>query len=793
MRVFDLALPPGASGSAGLWLGVHEGRPGLLAERRGLYRIAWEFHADPSRVWLVLAVPEVYAENLEAGVYRTWPGASVKTTADPFDGWLPEAVWAAVPSMHLAYSLATRDASGPILDALSEVGDGRACLQVVVRPAPAEWVTVAQRARADIEAGRTLSQGRPGAGLADGLASILDSAVASVFGETPKAKETGPRLPSLAKCAEAGFAVAVRLGVSGRHRLRLLTSLAAALRQERGEAEWLAVRPLPGVDTAYREAMRRRFPSMGGCVLGLTELAALTCPPGPGRGKMDYATSGATEPASVLLGASGVDQGLPLGTVAWRGATRTVTLPERLTDTLVHPKVVLGSKEAGKTTFGCNLVVEAARLGYGSLFIDKADGAAVAKILAALPASVTQDVVLLDFTDFAWPIALSLSEEVSRIATGHEFSPVAQQVGQAWEHLFVKHFSMASQARSRMVFRKACQAVFERADGTLLEVKRLLADSGFRASWLEGVADRRTRLWWAEFAERSAPERRELTDPILNKLDAWLESDILRRVVAQRPAGLDMRELADRGAIVLANINEHALGPETAALIGTLLVTKLWLGAASRYDIPEDERRPFFLVADEPFGYLAAGAVADMLAKARKYRLCPSFLLHSWAQVRDADSELLRLLQDIRPHLFIGATGVETWRDLKYEVAPLAVEECVALPKYHWVSRLHVGGESVPAFVMRGLPPLTPHPRPVRLDATARHRYARPAREVEDDILAREGLASSHETGGVFRRRSAWDSPTVTGDSSRPSAPSVVLGATNSPGCSARTGHSRRP
>lgn len=766
MKTFELRLPAVKAESTALWLGVHAAKPGLLAECRGLYRVAWELHADPERVRILLAAPEVYAETLQGEIYRAWPGADLGSERDPLRA--PETVWVAAPSMHFAYSLA-RQPSGALWDALSSIPDGRACIQVVVRPAGTEWVKAAQEARARVEAGQPLPSRRL-ASLADGLAGTLDALVGQVFGEAPKVAAQGPKPPRLDKASEAGFVVAVRLGASGRHRLRVLSSLGAALRQERGEAEWLTVRPLPGLEGVYREALRRRLPATGGCVLGLTELAALTAPPGPGRGKVDYARSGMTEPAESLIAGIEVTEGaepepaglrgpgLPLGTVRWRGEERLVALPDRLTDTLVHPKVVVGSMEAGKTTLGTNLVVAAAELGYGSLFIDKADGAALHRICRALPASMARDLVWLDFTDLLWPIALSLSEELSRI-TGGEFNPVGQMIGQQWEHLFVRHFAMAAQTRSRMLFRKACSAVFEDPEATLLEVRQFLADDAFRARHLEHVRDRRTRLWWAEFTERRGPERRELTDPILNKLDAWLDMDILRRIVAQRSKGLDLRALMDQGAIILAHINEapSALGPEVAALLGTLLVTKAWVAAVGRYDVPEESRRPFFLVCDEPFGYLAAGAVYEMLGKARKYRLCPVFMFQSTAQVKDEDPGLLKLMLDIRPHLLIGATGEDTWRDLRHEIAPLTVEEAVSLPKYHFVTRLHVGADAVPAFILKGLPPLEPVAQAVALTDDARHRYARPARVVEDDILEREGYGQGHATGGGFRRKTGWD------------------------------------
>ena len=55
-------------------------------------------------------------------------------------------------------------------------------------------------------------------------------------------------------------------------------------------------------------------------------------------------------------------------------------------------------------------------------------------------------------------------------------------------------------------------------------------------------------------------------------------------------------------------------------MIGSFIVTKLQIDAMSRTDIPERERRPFYLHIDE-FQNFATDAFAVILSEARKYRL----------------------------------------------------------------------------------------------------------------------------------------------------------------------------
>ena len=62
------------------------------------------------------------------------------------------------------------------------------------------------------------------------------------------------------------------------------------------------------------------------------------------------------------------------------------------------------------------------------------------------------------------------------------------------------------------------------------------------------------------------------------------------------------------------------IGEDASALLGAMLVTSLWLSALSRQDIPEQERRDFYLIVDEAHS-IATASFADMLSETRKYRL----------------------------------------------------------------------------------------------------------------------------------------------------------------------------
>jgi hypothetical protein len=55
----------------------------------------------------------------------------------------------------------------------------------------------------------------------------------------------------------------------------------------------------------------------------------------------------------------------------------------------------------------------------------------------------------------------------------------------------------------------------------------------------------------------------------------------------------------DSGKILLFVISDGALGKLNAELVGQLIVAKFQLATMSRFDTPEEHRRPFYVYIDE--------------------------------------------------------------------------------------------------------------------------------------------------------------------------------------------------
>lgn len=55
----------------------------------------------------------------------------------------------------------------------------------------------------------------------------------------------------------------------------------------------------------------------------------------------------------------------------------------------------------------------------------------------------------------------------------------------------------------------------------------------------------------------------------------------------------------DEGKILVVNLSKGRIGEENMRLLGGMLIARLQMAAMERVDMPEDERRDFYLFVDE--------------------------------------------------------------------------------------------------------------------------------------------------------------------------------------------------
>jgi len=187
--------------------------------------------------------------------------------------------------------------------------------------------------------------------------------------------------------------------------------------------------------------------------------------------------------------------------------------------------------------------------------------------------------------------------------------------------VFTKLWPEAFSGRMEHILRNTLLALLENQGSSMLGILRMFGDDAYRAKIVSNITDPVVKSFWeVEYAGWSDKYRTEAIAAIQNKVGQLLTTPLIRNIVGQVKSTLDIRHAMDTGKIVLVNLSKGKIGEDTAAFLGSMLVTKFQIDAMSRADIPEKERKDFFLYVDE-FQNFATKSFATILSEARKYRL----------------------------------------------------------------------------------------------------------------------------------------------------------------------------
>ena len=266
------------------------------------------------------------------------------------------------------------------------------------------------------------------------------------------------------------------------------------------------------------------------------------------------------------------------------------------------------------------------------------------------------DVIYLDATDPSQPYGYNPLRHVreDRIALA----------ASGMMDVFKKMWPEAWGVRMEHILRNVLMALLEQPDAILHEVLRIFSDKEFRRSVGKSLRNETVRTFLLkEFDQFSFGYRADGTAPIQNKVGAFLADPLLNRILTAPEKDLRIRQIMDKGQVLLVNLAKGRIGEDSSSLLGALLVTAIGLAAYSRADMPAEERKNFFVYVDE-FQSFTTLAMADMLSELRKYRVCFTI----------AHQYLHQLEPDIR-HAVLGNVGSVISFRVGAEDAPYLVRE----------------------------------------------------------------------------------------------------------------------
>jgi hypothetical protein len=223
---------------------------------------------------------------------------------------------------------------------------------------------------------------------------------------------------------------------------------------------------------------------------------------------------------------------------------------------------------------------------------------------------------------------------------------------------------------------------------------------------------------------------------IQNKIGQFVANPLVRNIIGQPKSTFDLRKLMDEKKILIINLSKGRVGEANANLLGSMLITKIYLGAMSRADVSPGalKKLPNFNLYVDEFQSFANESFADILSEARKYKLS-LIIAHQYIE---------QMSDEVRAAVFgnvgsmiafrVGAFDAEV---LEKEFFPtFTKEDIVNLGIFQIYLKLMIDGVTSPPFSAATLPPIEKPIVSFKEDIIKHSRsiYANPRPQVEEAI-----------------------------------------------------------
>jgi DNA segregation ATPase FtsK/SpoIIIE-like protein len=392
---------------------------------------------------------------------------------------------------------------------------------------------------------------------------------------------------------------------------------------------------------------------------------------------------------------------------------------------------ILGKTGMGKTTLLQNMVLQDIYNGYGVCFLDP-HGDSCEYILNRIPKHRQSDVVYLNPADIEHPVALNILQSKS----GEEPYLMASELMAVFNRIWAGTWS----ARMEYILNNTLLALLEKPGNTILGVIKMLTDDHWREQIVSKLQDPLVKNFWQkEFANFNSRYRQEAISPILNKVGQFLSSELMRNILGQTESTIDIRQIMDEGKILIVNLSKGRLGEDNSNLFGSLLVAKLQIAAMSRVNLPEADRKDFFVYVDE-FQNFTTDSFASILSEARKYRL-NLILAHQYISqlTESGNSKVKNAIFGNVGSIITFRLGSQDAEEISREFKPnFFAKDLVSLNPTQIVVKLSQKGRVIDAFLGNTMPPIF-----TKLSGSfdfivefSRHKYAKKRAVVRDIISA---------------------------------------------------------
>ena len=685
--------------------------------------VSFEIVARKEDIRFYIVVPTMLRDLVEKQIHGSYSGADIQVVDEPnifTESGKVEFTWLvsrnATYNPIQVYKNLTVDPLASLTSALAKMGEGEgAHIQILIAPADNKW------------------KGRGRAWIGKTKKAEADPEKAS-YKIDPKVLEMVEN-----KVGKSGFETTVRLvtvAADSEAAKAHMGNIRATFEQLNGDLNGFKGKKIRMKQTFMVDFIYRYQPMLwwgGKTVLNTEELATM----------YHFPNKTIETPHIFLLNAKrapapmGIsDHGLYLGKSVYRGVSRPVYIGD--VDRERH-MYIIGRTGVGKTELLKTMILQDIRAGKGVAVLDPHDLAE--DLLGYIPPERAEDVIFFDPSDPDRPMGVNMIEA----RTEQERHFVCSYIIGMMYKLYDPHKTGIIGPRFEHAIRNAILTVLEAIpDGTFVEVVQALQRAEFVQEMLPKVTDAIVRRYWTDqIAQTSDFHKSEVLDYIVSKFGRFVTNRMIRNLIGQGKSSFNMRKIMDEGKILIVNLSKGKMGEENSNFLGMVLVPQILMAAMSRADIPEAQRRPFYLYVDE-FQNFAMPDFATILSEARKYKL----------NLTVANQFIGQMEEDVKNAIFgnVGTlmtfrTGVSDAGYLQHEFSPTFNEaDILNIEKYNVYIKTIVNNEPVPSFSMDVTKDIAAeralyNPKLAEaIKQLSRLKYGRDVRLVEAEIAERSKL-----------------------------------------------------
>lgn len=581
-----------------------------------------------------------------------------------------------------------------LTNALTKLRDGTASVQLLIRPTNETWRNHTVIASSHVVNNKMHLVNRSRFGRNVGIIGEVINPSKPDPQPKPLTGQQEEMLKALQeKGSKTGFETIIRVIATGKDEAAAeanLNSLIAAFAQFYApQFNSLKYRKLKGLKIA-RDYLLRLFANAPKMILNVEELSSLFHLP-----TRTLETPGVKWLVAKQLPApaSLPEEGIVIGESIYRGTKKLVRLKNE--DRRRH-LFMIGKTGVGKTTLFETMIEQDMQNGQGLCFVDPL-GDAIENLIKKVPTHRAKDVILFDPSDTRFPLGLNLLEYRSP----EERDFLIQEVIEIFYKLFDPNRTGIVGPQWEHWARNAALTVMSNpGGGSLIDLPRLFTDDAFREASVKNVTDPVVRSFWQQQLAKTADfHKSEMYNYFISKFGRFMTNDLMRNIIGQKQSSFNFREVMDSGKILFVNLAKGKIGEINSNLLGLILISKIQVSAFSRADIPEEQRKDFYLYVDE-FQNFTTDTFATILAEARKYRLNLNITNQYFAQlterIRDAVIGNVGTLISYR-------VGAEDAEFLTHEMAGLSIEDLTNLDRFQAYVKLLIDLTPTKPFSMKGI------------------------------------------------------------------------------------------